>query len=218
MTLKSGPAAPGPILVVDTTARWCAAAIRMDDGEVAEMREDMVRGHAERLAPMIRELLERAGLAPAALSRVAAATGPGSFAGTRVGTAFVRGLALATGAKAVGVSNLAAWARAADPAGSRDVAAVHDARRGEVVIQIFRHGAALGDPERLGIEAARDRLGPDWLLAGSGAPLLGGAAPDGPPLAALLGLACELPDDTPPPSPLYARPPDAKLPGGAEPA
>ncbi|TRO95926.1 tRNA (adenosine(37)-N6)-threonylcarbamoyltransferase complex dimerization subunit type 1 TsaB [Glycocaulis profundi] len=209
---------PGPILVLDTTARWCAAAIRMDGGEVVEIREDMARGHAERLAPMTAELLKRAGLAPAALSRIAAATGPGSFAGTRVGTAFARGLALATGGRAVGVSNLSAWARTADPAGSRDVAAIHDARRGEVVIQIFRHGAALGEPERMGIEQARERLSPDWLLAGSGVPLLGGTAPDGSPLAALIALACELPDDAPPPSPLYARPPDAKLPGGLEPA
>jgi tRNA threonylcarbamoyladenosine biosynthesis protein TsaB len=218
MTPKPDTADPGPILVVDTTAHWCAAAIRAEGGEVVEMREEMARGHAERLAPMIAELLARAGLDPAALWRIAAATGPGSFAGTRVGTAFARGLALATGGKAVGVSSLSAWARTADPAGSRDVAAVHDAKRGELVIQIFRHGAALGDPERLGIETARDRLAPDWLLAGSGAPLLGGEAPDGPPLAALIALASQLPDDAPPPSPLYARPPDAKLPGGREPA
>jgi tRNA threonylcarbamoyladenosine biosynthesis protein TsaB len=218
MTSKPDPAAPGPVLALDTTARWCAAAIRLDGGEVVEMREDMARGHAERLAPMVEELLTRAGLAPSALWRIAAATGPGSFAGTRVGTAFARGLALAAGGRAVGVYSLSAWARTADPASSRDVAAIHDARRGEVVIQIFRHGAALGDPERLGVEQAREQLAPDWLLAGSDAPLLGGTAPDGPPLAALLALAGELPGDAPPPSPLYARPPDAKLPGGLDPA
>ena len=56
---------------------------------------------------MVEAVLAEAGLAPGDLDRIGVTVGPGSFAGTRVGTAFARGLALATGARAVGIANLA---------------------------------------------------------------------------------------------------------------
>lgn len=210
------------ILVVDTTGRWCAAALRLGDGRVFVRHEVMARGQAERLAPLVGELLTEAGLTPADIARIGVATGPGSFAGTRAGTAFARGLALATGAKAVGISSLAARAYQADPDRVRTIAAIHDARRDEVVIQLYTNGEAASDVVRLAATDAPAFLADygDVVLTGSGAALLG-ADPAGftdeAPLEALLALTELADNNSPLPSPLYARPPDAALPGGVIP-
>lgn len=218
------------LLALDTTNAWCLAALRRPGHDDLVRAERIGRGHAERLAPMVADLLADAGIEPPELTKIGVATGPGSFAGTRVGCAFARGLALATGAEAAGVSNLAVLARMADPLMQDRVAVIHDAKRGELVVQLFDRGQAAGVPERLTTQAATDWLRPlakaGVRPAGNGAPLLRAALertdwPDdvfteGPDLdsRALFDLA-EV--STAPPSPFYARPPDAKLPGGVEP-
>lgn len=207
-----------PVLVIDTTGRWCAAALRRADGRVFQHDEAMERGQAERLAPLVAELLSEAGMRPDALWRIGVATGPGSFAGTRAGTAFARGLALASGAQAVGISSLSALAREADPDGLATVFAVHDARRGELVWQVFERGTVSGEPVRSeGAEAgAAFAASGAGLITGSGARLLDASAGwrDHAPLHALLALCEEADENAPLPSPHYARPPDAALPGG----
>lgn len=220
------------LLAIDTTGPDCAATIADADGRrLAGRRLTIGRGHAERLAPLVAELLNEAGLAARDLDRIGVAIGPGSFAGTRVGVAFARGLALATGAEAAGVSNLAVLARMADPLLQNRIAVIHDARRGECVVQLFDKGEAAGAPERLTVKAARDWLSP--MMDGGAQPTGSGAAhvlaeigaspwvdsvfTEGPELdpRVLLDLAEQSAER---PSPVYARPPDAKLPGGIEPA
>jgi tRNA threonylcarbamoyladenosine biosynthesis protein TsaB len=214
----SRSAAPRPILVIDTTGRWCAAALQGADGRVIEREESMERGQAERLAPLVAELLDEAAITPGELWRIGVATGPGSFAGTRAGTAFARGLALASGAQAVGISSLAALAHEADPQGASSVFAAHDARRAELVWQVFERGVAADEPARSGVEAARAALAASAAahLTGSGARLLDPerAWQEHAPLQALLALTAGASSETPLPTPLYARPPDAALPGG----
>lgn len=218
------------LLALDTTNAWCIAALRRPGHDDLVRAERIGRGHAERLAPMVADLLADAGIKPSELTRIGVATGPGSFAGTRVGCAFARGLSLATGAEAAGVSNLAVIARMADPLLQARVAVIHDAKRGELVVQLFDQGQAAGEPERLTTGAAADWLRPlaetGVRPAGSGAPVLRAALentgwPDdvfteGPDLdpRVLLDLAEA---SNAPPSPFYARPPDAKLPGGVDP-
>lgn len=203
-----------PILVIDTIGPWCAAAVQAGSETFEDARE-IGRGHAEQLAPMVEALLDQAGIAPGAVKRIGVNVGPGGFAGTRVGVAFARGLALSTRARPVGVNNLAALARRADPAGEHTVMAVHDARRGELVWTVFAQGRPVSDPEHGVTQDALDvleRYG-EVRLTGSGAALLG-ADPahfdPRPPLAELLALTAEAPADAPRPAPLYVRPPDAK--------
>ena len=209
-------------LVVDTIGPWCACALRVGD-RVVERAEEIGRGHAERLAPMAAELLDQAGISPQSLDRIGVNIGPGGFAGTRVGVAFARGLALSTGAQALGVSNLDALALRADPEGERTVMAIHDARRGDLVWRIFTHGRPVTEVSHGDARDAADELEAfgDVLLAGSGAVHLG-ADPSHydptPPLRELLVLTERAPADAPSPTPLYARAPDAKLPGGVTPA
>lgn len=197
------------LLVIDTTGPACSAALRCP-GQADRIASEIIgRGHAERLAPMVEALLAKAGFDPRDLDRIGVTTGPGSFAGVRVGVAFVRGLSLATDAAAVGVSTLAMRARQADPKAERRLAITHDAKRGELVIQAFDQGVAEGEPETI---PAADEA--SWRKRRN-AP--GREAETPLDLAVLLDVCAEAPEPDAPPSPFYARPPDAKLPGGRVP-
>ncbi|MEE2526686.1 tRNA (adenosine(37)-N6)-threonylcarbamoyltransferase complex dimerization subunit type 1 TsaB [Hyphobacterium sp. HN65] len=211
------------ILAIDTTGPACSVALRLPGPADHVSSETMARGQAERLAPMVRDLLAEVGLAPSGIDRIGAAVGPGSFAGSRIGVAFARGLALATGAECIGISNLQWWASSAEMPEAGSVLVVHDARRGEVVLQGFDPNGPLAAAETRPMEDARAALaaspgnGAHRVLTGTGAHLLDGGPERQPPrLAALLDLIEAAKPPFHPPKPFYARPPDAKLPGGRE--
>src|SRR5262249_56257750 len=69
-------------------------------------KENMVRGHAEALMPMVAEAMAEVGLGFAELDLIAATLGPGSFTGVRIAIAAARGFALATRAKLWGTDSL----------------------------------------------------------------------------------------------------------------
>jgi len=75
-------------------------------------RLDEDRRNASDLLPVLAELLEELGSAPAHIERIVVGTGPGSYTGLRVGIATALGLARATGAELVGVPSVEALARA----------------------------------------------------------------------------------------------------------
>jgi tRNA threonylcarbamoyladenosine biosynthesis protein TsaB len=213
------------LLAVDTCLDACSAALVDGETVLAARSEPMSRGHQERLAPLVAELMAGAGMAFDRLDRVAATVGPGSFTGLRVGMAFAKGLAQALSIPLVGIGSLPALA-----AGRTGfTVAVVDARRGQVYLQAFRDGRPLMAPDALAVETAAARLaeladGAGVTLVGSGAPLLAplfaGAqvlTPAGPDPAQVARLALAVRDPVPPPRPLYLRTPDAKLPGGVDP-
>ena len=127
------------VLAVDTTH---------EHGSIA-LGEDVVplhspTGFAHVLYPHLRELLDRRGVTVDAIDCFAAAAGPGSFTGVRVGLACIKGLAEATGKPAVAVSNLEALARC----GSAPLRAVLlDARRGEIYGAVYDQAGRLAAPE-----------------------------------------------------------------------
>src|SRR5262245_10703152 len=121
------------VLAIDTALAACSAAVF--DSEhvtiVASETLSMTRGHAEALMPLIARVVDRAGIDFAALDRIAVTVGPGSFTGLRVGIAAARGIALATGKPAVGLSTLASFAAPLiSEDDSRQVIAAIDARHG----------------------------------------------------------------------------------------
>ncbi len=94
------------ILAIDTCEKTCAAAIVSGGDALAKRVEEIGRGHAERLLPMIDELLAEAGVGFDALTRIAVCVGPGTFTGLRIGLSVARGLALSLGIPCVGVMSL----------------------------------------------------------------------------------------------------------------
>lgn len=94
---------------------------------------------------MVEALLGKAGLTPRELWRIGVATGPGSFAGTRAGTAFARGLALASGAQAMGISSLSAMAFEADPDSTHTVFTAHASARTLATAEKIIDGNLLDD-------------------------------------------------------------------------
>jgi tRNA threonylcarbamoyl adenosine modification protein YeaZ len=215
------------VLAIDTALEACSAAVLDTEQGGISARESlpMVRGHAEALLPLIARVMDSAGLEFAALDRIAVTTGPGSFTGLRVGIAAARGIALAAGKPAVGLSTLAAYAApliAADD--TVPVVAVIDARHDHVYLQVFGPGgrtvvtprvaslrealraAATGAPRLIG--TAAEMLADAWP-AGQRAPRLVDArrAPD-VDWVARLGAAAT--DTGVPPKPLYLRAPDAQ--------
>lgn len=209
------------VLGIDTAQPACSAAVMRDGAVLASLSEPMMRGHQERLALQVAEVMAQAGAGFDALDRIAVTVGPGSFTGLRVGMAFAKGLGLALDRPCVGVGSL--HALAASEGGAGLVAAAIDAKRGQVYLQVFADGHPIMAPQALDIAAAVARLveatgGAPLILVGSGAPLLAAAAPAAvvssriaadPVALARLGAAASLA----PARPLYLRAPDAKLPG-----
>ena len=205
------------LLVIDTGLAACQAAVFDGERALSAQCEPMARGHQERLAPMVREAMAEADVAFRSLDRIAVTVGPGSFTGVRVGLAFAKGLSLALETPCVGVGTLAALA--ASLCGTDRRAAVIDAGRGSVYLQLFEGEAELAAPDILLLETAAARLAelaPVDHLVGPQAshflPSLPAAhAVDlaAPAPAAIGRLARAAP--LVPPRPLYLRPPDARI-------
>lgn len=219
------------ILAVDTALGACSAALVSDGRVLAHEHRDMARGHAEALAPMVQDVMRRAGCAFSDVDRIGVTTGPGTFAGQRVGLAFARALALALKKPAIGVTTLdvmMAEALSRTDAPSWAIAAA-DAKRGEIYLGVRNRSGSLLEPALVALSEAPARLtafvdnGPEVTLVGTAAealaPLLKASAlspsdslvrqPDAVFVAQLAATA----PAGPPPKPLYLRPPDAKLPG-----
>jgi tRNA threonylcarbamoyl adenosine modification protein YeaZ len=96
------------ILAFDTSAAHCAAALLSGDRVLAMRGEEMSRGQAERLMPLLEELLAETGAEWADLSRIGVGTGPGNFTGIRISVSAARGLALALEIPAIGVTSFEA--------------------------------------------------------------------------------------------------------------
>lgn len=146
---------------MDTATPSTVAGLLLDDDRVLEARDDPEgpsRGdHAARLLVLLEGLLAEAGVGWDEVGRIAVGAGPGGFTGLRIGIATARALAQATGVPLVPVSSLAALAAGAgDPPGA--VAAVLDARRGEVFAGVYAGGRELMAPAALPPGALAERL------------------------------------------------------------
>ena len=112
------------ILAFDTATDRATSAL-VDDGEVLGERVS----RASTLLSDVDALLRQAGAHPRDIDALAIGTGPGSFTGIRIGLAAARGLGLALGVTAAGVSTLDALAT-----GAPGATPVIDAKRREVFV------------------------------------------------------------------------------------
>ena len=210
-------------LALDTANDRVAVALA-GDGRETVRAEAISRGHAERLFPLIDELLTTAGVEIEGVGRVAVNVGPGSFTGIRIAVAAGRGLGLALGVPVVGIDALRLIAASLEEPADGPILAAVDARRGEVYAALYDpQGGMLEAPFAADAESVLERLGACIaVIAGSGAailahqaaisglrvPLVDAVTATDPLALARLGSLAE--PAMAPPRPLYLRAPDAK--------
>ncbi len=213
------------ILALDTASSWCAAAV-YDSGTdtvLAEISENIGKGHAEVLMDYIGQAMTQSGIAMAKLDRVAVNVGPGSFTGVRIGVSAARGFALALDRPALGVSAFDALAsEIAISHPGQPVLVLLEAHRGEIYAQAFgADGVAITGPMVLAREEALaliQQQSSETILAGSAAAALNEtlagsfSVARGEPTAHIGTYAklAALHEPGEAPKPLYMRGPDVK--------
>ena len=184
---------PLTCLGFDTSAGSCAAALLQGDTLAALRVEEMTRGQAERLMPLLEEILRGASLEWSDLDVIGVGVGPGNFTGIRISVSAARGLALGLGIPAIGVTGFDAR-RWAEPDGAL------------VAIPAPRDKVYVSDPEPRLVEASNL---PNAVTQTSMARQV----------EAIARLAAtRRGDTTPPPAPLYVRAADAAPARDAPPA
>ena len=122
------------VLAIDTTSDCGSLALLDESHLLEEVVVDSVDGFSTILFGEIEALIAGHGLSLSQIDAFAAASGPGSFTGVRVGLTAAKGLAEALGKQAFGISNLQALATF----GTGELrATVIDARRGEIFGAIY---------------------------------------------------------------------------------
>jgi tRNA threonylcarbamoyladenosine biosynthesis protein TsaB len=203
-------------LAIETALHACSAALIEGGRVVADRHEIIARGHAERLVPLIAELLAEAGVRRA--DSIVVDIGPGSFTGIRVGLAAAKAFGLAWKAPVAGCTSTALVAAGvfADRPDLERIYVAFDASRGEVYAQMFDRGGAVGTIAAIAPEAAA-AAARGMAVAGSGAALLAAIDPalaivdhPWPRAADVRRLPAVARGDAA--RPLYIRAPDAKVP------
>ena len=207
------------ILAVDTALGACSVAVLDGEKILAHRFEEMARGHAEALAPMVEETMRQAGIGFAALERLAVTTGPGTFTGQRVGLAFMRGLRVALKKPLIGITTLEAMAFAT---GAGRAAAIHDAKRDEAYLLLWDKGEIILPSAVMPFKEALTRIHAFGSCALCGTGAAAAKAELGaefslteihqPDALWVARLALTRAASDAPPAPLYLRAPDAKLP------
>ncbi len=198
------------ILALDTSTAACTAALLLPDGTIVASRDEEIgRGHAERLVPMISEMLE--GHVP---TRILVGVGPGSFTGLRVGIAAAHGMAIGWSIPLAGMNSLALLAASAPP-GDGTIAVAMTGGHGELFVQTFKRDKLMPTGPALNLPADKAAARTDApLVVGTGADALVKARGSGEALSLLPSasralllpellrlLECK---------PIYGREPDAR--------
>lgn len=140
------------LLAIDTACDACSVAVWTNGAAVSSHRQEMKRGHAEALLPLVTQTMDDAEAGFDTLDLIAVTIGPGSFTGLRTGLAAARGFAMALSIPLIGVTStqaiaLAAHRLAPDIGLGRPVTVVINSRREDLYVQHFDSELApLGDP------------------------------------------------------------------------
>ncbi len=156
------------ILALETSTEYCSVAL-WQDGAILARNELAGQKHSEMLMPMLRGLLDEAGIRLAHCDGIAFGSGPGSFTGVRIACGVAQGLALGADLPVSGISTLLALAQGS---GHARVIAALDARMGEIYCAAYERldegWKTVCEPGLCKPEDAPDVPCGDWFCAGSG--------------------------------------------------
>lgn len=130
------------IFGIDTCCMAATAALMNEERMIAETVLNHKRTHSQKMMPQIEQMFRLAETEVQEVDVFAAAVGPGSFTGVRIGVATVKALAQAVGKPCAAVSTLHALAHQAEFFDGI-VCPILDARRNQVYNALFHGGAEL---------------------------------------------------------------------------
>jgi tRNA threonylcarbamoyladenosine biosynthesis protein TsaB len=210
-----------PLLCINTCEQACEVLLRVDDQDHWQRRE-MPSGQDRVLAQMVQDILQETRVRAEDLSRIAIAVGPGSFTGVRIGVSFARGLALCGSAELVGIHLLDVMAQAIHAQTGSIGVAVRNVGRGQVAWSAWDDAGQMQDisvcdPQTLPAALKTLTKGSRWQLCGDSVPECPTPHRIKNPMTGFADFSSKTNPGANPAHPWYARPPDAKLPGGIDP-
>jgi len=132
------------ILSIETSTDVCSVALHQKGKLIAESSSQEAYSHAERLAPMIDDLLKNTKILKSQLTAIAVSSGPGSYTGLRIGTSTAKGLCYALDIPLITISTLESMLEGLDPEYSTTLLCpMIDARRMEVYCLLGKAGGTI---------------------------------------------------------------------------
>lgn len=99
------------ILALDATSESCSVSLA-NEFDLISLCSDAPRSHAQKLLPMVDQLLSQADIGLQQIDAIAYGCGPGSFTGLRIGLGVAQGLAYGLEIPIIGVGSLESMALA----------------------------------------------------------------------------------------------------------
>jgi len=126
------------ILLIETSTSVLSVALARDGAVVSERVCAEPRKQASLTAPLVKEVLDEAGLTVRDCDAVCVSSGPGSYTGLRVGVSTAKGLAFGAGIPLLAMGTLDILVAGAQPSEDiRYIVPMIDARRMEVYTAVY---------------------------------------------------------------------------------
>jgi len=125
------------ILGIESSSRRGSVALLEGERLIASLEHEQQNMHAERLLPLLEQLLSEAGWPKSSLDRLGVGVGPGSFTGLRAGIALAEGLSVGLDRPLTGVGSLLAMSSGALAEQPGPCCALLDARREELFVAVY---------------------------------------------------------------------------------
>ena len=152
------------ILALDTSATFVSVALLNEKQVFAIAEEEMERGQAEALMPMIDGVMAQAHKKMSDIDAIAVTVGPGSFTGVRIGLAAARAFGLALNVPVYGVTCFEAWSYHL----GQNCKVVLDSKRDDYFVQTFdANDNAMDEPSIQSFEQLKEQL--PFAAVGTGA-------------------------------------------------
>ena len=128
-----------PVLVIDTAMDGCGVAVFDPARDVLrEAYSDEPQGQAQKIVPLVQDVVEQAGLSFDDIGSIVVCHGPGTFTGIRIGLSAAKALGLVVDVPVYGISSLQALAITASVQGEKnEMQVIVETRRQDFYVQAF---------------------------------------------------------------------------------